>query len=70
MFSFVMQRKANVDVYENGFRYRKNIVLWSEITDVSENGVVSFGTGITLTIPGTLNNAENVVSEIRRRASL
>lgn len=70
MFSFVMQRKANVDVYENGFRYRKNIVLWSEITDVSEKGVVSFGAGKTLTIPSTLNNVENVVSEIRRRASL
>lgn len=70
MFSFVMQRKANVEVYENGFRYRKNIVLWNEITEVSENGVVSFGSGKTLTIPSTLNNAGNVVSEIRRRASI
>ena len=70
MFSFVMQRKANVEVYENGFKYRKNLVLWSEISDVSDKGVVTFGSNKTLTIPSTLNNAGNVVSYLRKRASI
>lgn len=70
MFSWVMQRKANVEVYENGFKYRKNLVLWSEITDVSDKGVVAFGNRKTATIPGTINNPEQLLAHIRQRACL
>jgi hypothetical protein len=70
MFSFVMQRKANVEIYENGFRYRKNVVMWNEITDVSDKGVVKFGKNKSLTIPGTLNNSPTVIAEIKMKASM
>ena len=70
MFSWVMQRKASVEVYENGFKYRKNIVLWDEITDASEKGVITFGRDKTLTIPNTLNNAASVITEIKTKASI
>ncbi|MFT3742840.1 MAG: hypothetical protein QM785_00970 [Pyrinomonadaceae bacterium] len=69
MFSFVMQRKANVEIYENGFKYRKNVVLWNEITEVSDKGMVWFGKNKTLTIPSTLNDAASVITEIKRKAS-
>ena len=68
MFAWVMQRKANVEVYENGIKYRKNIVLWNEITDVSEKGEVTFRFGKTTTVPGTINNAEKLIAEIKQRA--
>lgn len=69
MFSFVMQRKANVEVYENGFRYRKNIVLWNEITGVSEKGLVSVDKkGIAL--PQTISDFPALVTNILRNISL
>lgn len=69
MFSFVVQRRANVEVYENGFKYRKNVVLWGEITDVNEDGVIKFDDrkAKSITIPSTLRNADIVIAEIRRR---
>ncbi len=68
MFSWVMQRKANVEVYENGFKYRKNSVLWNEIAEVSENGTVSIANGKAISIPSTINNLESLIAEIKHRA--
>ena len=68
MFSWVTQRKRNVEVYENGFKYRKNIVLWSEITEVTGKGEIRMENGKTISIPGTLNDSQNLISEIGQRA--
>ena len=70
MFSFVMQRKANVEVYENGFRYRKNIVLWREITGVSDIGEVSVNNGKVIAIPQTISDLTGVVGTIKKRAGI
>lgn len=68
MFSWVMQRKRNVEVYQNGFRYRKNAVLWSEITAVNDNGEISIKNGKLLSIPSTINDVEKLIAIIKHRA--
>ncbi len=70
MFSFVMQRKANVEIYENGFKHRKNIVLWNQITDVSDKGEVSVNNGKVITIPQTISDLTGAVGTIKRRAGI
>lgn len=70
MFSFVMQRKANVEMYENGLKHRKNIVLWDEITDVSEKGVVSINRGKAIAIPQTISDFTGLVLTIKARAGV
>jgi cell division protein FtsW (lipid II flippase) len=68
MFSFVMQRKANVEVYENGLKYRKNVVLWSEINDVSDKGEVSIDKK-RIALPQTISDLAGLVANIRRNVS-
>ena len=70
MYSFVMQRKANVEVYENGFRYRKNIVLWGEIKGVSDKGEVSINNGKVIAIPQTISDLPGVIRAITKRTGL
>ncbi|MEQ1605486.1 MAG: hypothetical protein ABL999_11525 [Pyrinomonadaceae bacterium] len=65
MFSFVMQRKANVEIYENGFRYRKNIILWNAITGVSDKGEVSVDNK-RIALPQTISDLPGLVANIRR----
>jgi len=69
MFSWVMQRKANVEVYENGFKYRKSTVLWDEIKDVSDKGEVRVENGKLVTIPGTISDAGKLFASIKHAAN-
>ena len=70
MFSFVMQRKANVNVYEHGFKYRKNIVLWDEITNVSEKGEVSINNGKAVAVSQTISDFTGLIDTIKKRAGI
>lgn len=69
MFSWVMQRKAGVEVYEAGFRYRKNSVLWSEIAGVGPAGEVLLKDKKAIAIPQTIAGFDKVVELIRYRSA-
>ncbi len=69
MFSWVMQRKGSVEYFENGVKHRKNTVLWSEITSVSDAGEITHLHGKKFTIPATVSESEKLVQTIKARVS-
>jgi Ca2+/Na+ antiporter len=67
MFSFVMQRKKSVEIYENGLKYKKDIVLWNEMAGVEADGTIA-RTGLKpLIVPRTIHDFDNLIDIIRKR---
>jgi hypothetical protein len=66
MFSFLMQRKKSFDIYENGFRYRKEVALWNEIDEVSDNGEIKLKGRKSIVIPETLSDLDGLVMRIKK----
>jgi len=69
MFSFVMQRKKHFEIFERGFRYKKQNVLWEEITEVDHAGTISLRDGKPITMPKTINEFDTLIALLRARAS-
>lgn len=67
MFSWVMQRKSVVEIYENGFKYKKRTVMWNEILSVDGNTVV-VETGKPVAIPATIQDVDKLLTLIRQRS--
>lgn len=65
MFSFVMQRKKHFEIFEHGFRYKKQNVLWQEIMEVDHAGTISLRNGKPITVPKTINDFERLLGLIR-----
>lgn len=70
MFSFVMQRKKNVQIFENGLLYRKNSVLWSEIAAVDGDGKISLKSGKRFEVSSTIHDFESLIAIIKRNAAV
>jgi Ca2+/Na+ antiporter len=67
MFSIVMQRRSNVEIYENGIRYRKKSLLWSQIAGVGADGAIeAVDKRKNFRIPTTLGDFDRVLAAIRR----
>lgn len=69
MISWVLQRKAGVELHADGFRYRKHSVLWSDIANVRDNGEVVLTDKKVVTVPQTLSGAPELIAHIRQRAA-
>ena len=67
MFSWVMQRKSVVEIYEYGFKYKKRSVIWNEILSVDGNTVV-VETGKPVAIPATIQDVDKLLTLIRQRS--
>lgn len=67
MFSFVMQRRSHVEVFENGFKYKKNRVLWSDVIEVVDVGEAVLKTGKRVMLPKTLSDLEGLLRHIRAK---
>ncbi len=67
MFSFVMLRRRSVEVFENGIKFRKTSLLWSEISAVSSNGEVSVAGGRSIVIPGTIYDFDSLIQLLQGR---
>jgi len=65
MFSWVMQRRSHVAIFEHGLTYKKNRVAWTEITDVSSTGVIKFVDGKQLTVPKSIHDFDAVIRIVR-----
>jgi len=68
LFSWYMQRKNEVIVYENGLRFRGSDALWSEITKVESSGRVELKDGSNFQIPTTIHDFDRVVQLINFKA--
>lgn len=69
MFSIVMQRRSNVEIYENGLKYKKKSVRWEEIKSVEPTGSIQADKRVTIQIPTTLTDFDRVIALIRSRVS-
>lgn len=69
MFSFVMQRKKSIEVFENGLKYKKHKVTWDEIESVDSDGNVSLKSGKEFILPKTIHQFETVVGLIRGKVA-
>ena len=70
MFSIVMQRRSNVEVYENGLKYRKKSLLWGQIELIEADGrVEAVDKRKNFRIPTTLADFDRVLAVIRRHIS-
>lgn len=67
MFSFVMQRKKHFQVYENGFTYRKQDVLWPEIEKVDLEGTITLKTSKQMIVPKTLHEFDRLMQYLLAR---
>jgi hypothetical protein len=69
MFSFMAQKKHNLTVYENGLSYKKRSILWSEISDVHENGTISLSGKDVFSIPGSLYDNGGLISYVKSKTA-
>ncbi len=69
MFSWVMQRRASVEVYENGLKYRKNELLWPEILEVKADGEIIPAKGKPFNIPSTIKDFGPLIHHLTASAA-
>jgi Ca2+/Na+ antiporter len=67
MFSIVIQRRSNVEIYENGIKYKKNSLLWEQISAIGADGTIkAVDKRKNVRIPTTLADFDTVLASIRR----
>jgi hypothetical protein len=71
MFSWLIQKRSVVKVFENGVQFRKFSVRWEDIASVSDGPPVEVRTrsGDTFILPASLTSAEHLVRNIRFHVS-
>jgi hypothetical protein len=69
LFSWYLQRKNQVAIYENGFRYKTTEALWSDIKSVEDSGRVTLTNGAFVEIPHTINEFDGLIRAINFKAS-
>lgn len=67
LFSWVMQRRSHVELFENGFRYKNRSALWNEVEDV-DDGTITIRGGKPFVLPKTLHDRAKLLDSIRQKA--
>ena len=67
LFSWFVQRRSVVQVYENGISFKKQTAVWDEIADVDDIGVISLKDNQKITLPKALYDFEGVIGFIRSK---
>ena len=69
MFSWFTMRKKVVQIFENGFEYRKVRYSWNEVTAISEKLPlkIDLTTGKALELPSTIAEPDIIARRIRSR---
>ncbi len=66
MFSLVTQRRARVEIFENGIGYRGRYAAWQDIASVTDDGTITPRTGKAIVVPRSIEQFENVLIHVRR----
>lgn len=70
LFSWIVQRRSVVKIYENGLNYKKRTALWNEIESVNDNrdvGEVVVRDEKPILLPKTLSQFDSLIETVRRR---
>jgi hypothetical protein len=68
LFSWVLQKRSQLRIFENGLKYKKSKLRWDEIQEVSEDGEIIIGNGEKFVIPKSISDFGIVLNIIRVRA--
>ena len=63
--SFVNQRKTMLEIFENGFAYKKISASWIEITAVDEDGTIVLLDGKRIIVSTAINDRDKALAMIR-----
>ncbi|MEO7659234.1 MAG: hypothetical protein ABIV48_06435 [Pyrinomonadaceae bacterium] len=66
LFSWFMQRKTIVKIYENGISYKYRSARWNEIESV-DDGILNIRDEKPITIPRTINDQAGLFDLIRSK---
>lgn len=66
MFSWVMQRRSVVKIYENGLSYKNRSVRWNEIESVDDTAI-NVRDEKPIIIPKTIHDFAKLIDTIRQR---
>ncbi|MEP7074738.1 MAG: hypothetical protein ABI878_02925 [Acidobacteriota bacterium] len=67
MFSWMMQRKTELRIFENGLSFKKKSIRWNEIKQVGDDGALDTNDGTKMIIPRSLRDFDAVINIIRAR---
>lgn len=70
LFGWVMQRRAVLQVFESGLKYKKQTARWEEIDDVNADGMISLSNGKRVTILRSLHDFEKILEIVRQKAGV
>jgi Ca2+/Na+ antiporter len=65
LFSFVMQRRSVVEVYERGLKFKKRSASWNEVESIDNSGTISLPDGKQIALPKSLNDFDGLIARIR-----
>ena len=68
LFSWFMQRKNAIMIYENGLRFRDHAARWSEIAKVESSGRIELTGGAHFEIPATIHEFDRLMLLINSKA--
>jgi ABC-type bacteriocin/lantibiotic exporter with double-glycine peptidase domain len=69
LFSWVMQRRNQLQIFENGLKYKKQSARWDEIAEVSNDGSIKLHDGKQIAVPNGLSGFDELLSIIRSKLS-
>lgn len=70
MFALLMQRRSTVEVFENGFRTKKQSVRWTDVVSISDEGFVELSSGKNVVLASSVVRFNQLIYDFRKRAGL
>ena len=70
LFSWFVQRRSVVQIYEGGISFKKQSAAWDEIAELDDKGVISLKDNQKIILPGVLNKLDCAVTLIRSKSKV
>ena len=65
LFSWLVQRRSVVKIFQGGISFKKNTLAWDEISGIDDNGIVALKNQKQIVLPKMLNDLDGVFRAIR-----
>ena len=65
LFSWLVQRRSLVKIFQGGISFKKHTLAWDEISGIDDNGIVALKNQKQIVLPKMLNDLDGVFRAIR-----
>jgi Ca2+/Na+ antiporter len=69
MFALLMQRRSTVEVFENGFRTKKQSIRWNDVASISDEGSVELASSKKVLLSGSVVEFDGLVATLRKHSN-